>query len=112
MASLWAGRAGKESGANFQFIHRVHATDRKDRQCLQLFELHADAAGAASGSRYEVVQKGNSSATRHTQPYANHSAEWLESPRLRDAKKETNRSSKKTVDTAQIFQNSMQVQLT
>eukprot|EP00434_Breviolum_minutum_P036362 symbB.v1.2.032215.t3/scaffold3835.1/size49521/6 len=28
MASLWTGRAGKETGAHFQFIHRVHATDR------------------------------------------------------------------------------------
>ncbi|CAE7824153.1 unnamed protein product [Symbiodinium sp. CCMP2592] len=77
--SLWTGRAGKETGANFQFIHRVHASDRKDRHALQLLELHADAAGFSSGCKYEVVQKGNSTSSRHTQPYANQSPEWRQS---------------------------------
>eukprot|EP00435_Cladocopium_sp_Y103_P046191 s4054_g13.t1 len=79
MASLWAGRAGKETGAHFQFIHQVHASDRREQRAVQLSQLHADAAGAPTGSKYEVVQKGDASCTRHTQPFANHSKEWRES---------------------------------
>lgn len=32
---------------------------------------------------WQVVQKGDASCTRHTPPFANHSKEWRESPRLR-----------------------------
>ncbi|CAE7833784.1 unnamed protein product [Symbiodinium microadriaticum] len=55
------------------------SSDRKDRHAKQLLELHADAAGLSSGCKYEVVQKGNSTSSRHTQPYANQSPEWRQS---------------------------------
>jgi len=78
-ASLWAGAAGKETGAAFPLHSVAHASTRRQLKTAQMNSVYVGAAGMGSGLSYEVVGKGDSSSYIRTAPYANESAEWQHS---------------------------------
>mmetsp|Transcript_70831 Transcript_70831/g.153838 ORF Transcript_70831/g.153838 Transcript_70831/m.153838 type:complete len:126 (+) Transcript_70831:103-480(+) len=76
----WHGRAGQPNGAQYQSrFDRDASYPRGHGSTAVGAAVHCGAAGAASGSRYEVVHRDKSSPFVASAPFANNSEHWRKS---------------------------------
>mmetsp|Transcript_23411 Transcript_23411/g.54484 ORF Transcript_23411/g.54484 Transcript_23411/m.54484 type:complete len:129 (+) Transcript_23411:91-477(+) len=77
--SVWADRAGATTGAAMLNRHSRDAVKDPGFEANPVGTLHQGSAGKATGTRYEVVWRGQSSPFLSTSPFASNDAKWKRS---------------------------------